>query len=113
MSMALFSIQAVSAGFGGFGWMLAARRIAPPRLLALAGLTQLSLFAPILARAYLGDQRLACAVAVLHGIASGAVEPVFVGFNFVDRWASTTALTATRLAMSEPMRLFVNLATLA
>ena len=40
----------------------------------------------------------------VQGLASGAAEPIIVGLNFMDRWASTTALAASRMAMVEPVR---------
>ena len=51
-------------------------------------------------------------IAALQGFASASVEPVIIGFNFMDRWASTTAISACRMAMAEPARLFLNIGML-
>ena len=81
--MKVYSLQMLAGGVGAYCWMLLARHVSPPRLLCLAGLAQLSLFAPVYWYEYMPSKRVSFVVALMQGLASGAVEPVIVGFNFM------------------------------
>ncbi|KAL1503788.1 hypothetical protein AB1Y20_012256 [Prymnesium parvum] len=111
-AMALYSIQMISAGAGSYIWMALAQRVAPPRLLALVGLAQLSLFLPAYTYNFVHARECGYVAASLQGLAMGAVEPIIIGFNFMDKWVSTTSIAASRMAMAEPARIFINIGIL-
>lgn len=103
----LFATHAMCTGIAHFCWLKAATVTRIPRLLCLASLFQFSVL-PIL---YIGtdpNQKGALFVlAVLHGVAAGAVEPLYLGFAFLDAWTGEIAVAAKRMALVEPGRTMV------
>ena len=101
---ALFSVHAACTGVAHFCWLQATTRFRIPRLLFVASLPQLALL-PIL---YVGTdpaQKPALFVlAVIHAIGAGAVEPLYLGFAFLDSWAGEIEVAAKRMALVEPWR---------
>jgi len=48
-------------------------------------------------------------LAAFQGIGSGAVEPLYIGFNYANAWAASTQVAATRMALVEPWRMLLQM----
>ena len=51
-----------------------------------------------------GMQGALYAVSAIHGIVAGAVDPLYLGFAFLDSWAGEVEVAARRMALVEPGR---------
>jgi len=111
--MSLFATHALATGAGHYGWMLAARSFPIPALLCAASLPQLAML-PIL---YVGSdptlKGALFALAIVHGLGAAAVEPLYIGFNYLDAWAADLSVAATRMAFVEPWRMLTQFVILA
>ena len=108
----LSSKLSLSRGAATYMWMLLARRMPIPRLLALAGLCQLWNGAPLLS-AYRRNTAFFLFSHIMCGVAQGAVEPLLIGFSFFDQWAGHVAVAAKRAALIEPARIIITLSMTA
>ena len=107
-TMFFFSVQAIARGLSSYVWMRLARLVPIPKLLAAAGFFQLANAAPLL-QAYKTSKAVVLAASVLSGIAQGAIEPLLIGFSFLDQWAGHVTVAAQRAAIIEPARIAVSL----
>ena len=106
--MALFSVHSATTAIGALGWMHLARRYQTTHLLALAPLLQCSMMALVYG-GVISKPAFFCCTA-FHGFAAGAVEPLYIGFNYLDKWAGDSRTAAWRMSLVEPWRFLLQFA---
>ena len=99
---ALFSVHAAAAGIGAYFWMRLAWTHRTAHLLSTAGFLQCSMFALLYGGAM--PKGLFLLIVALHGFAAGAVEPLYIGFNYLDKWGGGVQTAARRMGLVEPWR---------
>lgn len=104
----LFSLQAAVRGVSAYLWMVLTRHAPIPILLATAGLLQAANGAPLLAL-YHESNGFVALCSVVTGVAQGAVEPLMIGFSFLDQWSGHVSVAAKRAALIEPLRIVITL----
>jgi hypothetical protein len=102
---ALFATHAACTGVGAYAWMRLARAFRTTRLLCVAGLLQCSML--VLLYGGLMPRGVFFGVAAVHGLAAGAVEPLYIGFNYLDKWGGGVQTAARRMGLVEPLRFAV------
>lgn len=103
----LVSINSGAMGVGSFVWMMLTRFV-PLNFLVFAASLPQTMIVPILVYGVDPDARGTLYVlAAIYGFGIGAVQPLYIGFNYAEQWAANRQVAAMRLGFVEPWRILI------